>query len=368
MRILLIGEYSNVHATLGQALKTLGHDVTVLSNGDFWKDYPRDINLERRPGKIGGLCYLWKVKRLLPQLRGYDVVQLINPMFLELKAERLFSIYRTLRRQNASMFLGGFGMDWYWINTCRTEKHLRYSDFNIGDTLRTDPCAMEEVADWCGTAKERLNRMIAEDCDGIICGLYEYWTCYSRHFKMKSTYIPFPIDCSHLPAITHTIPSRLKVFIGINKSRSAYKGTDIMLREAQSVVTENQEDMELTIAESVPFDQYQHLLDDSDVLLDQLYSYTPAMNALMAMSKGILCVGGGEPEHYEHLGEHRLHPIINVTPEDGSVRSAMEHLLRHKEDIPRLRQESQDYVKHHHDALRVAEAYLRFWHEKGRNR
>lgn len=35
MKILLMGEYSNVHWTLAEGLRTLGHDVTVLSNGDF---------------------------------------------------------------------------------------------------------------------------------------------------------------------------------------------------------------------------------------------------------------------------------------------------------------------------------------------
>jgi hypothetical protein len=30
--------------------------------------------------------------KALPQMKGYDVVQLINPMFLELKAERIFPI------------------------------------------------------------------------------------------------------------------------------------------------------------------------------------------------------------------------------------------------------------------------------------
>ena len=51
MKILLLGEYSNVHATLADGLRKLGHQVTVLSNGDFWKNYPRDIDLVRKPGK-----------------------------------------------------------------------------------------------------------------------------------------------------------------------------------------------------------------------------------------------------------------------------------------------------------------------------
>ena len=58
MKILLFGEYSNVHWTLAEGLRTLGHEVTVVSNGDFWKDYPRDIDLTRKPTRLGGLAYI----------------------------------------------------------------------------------------------------------------------------------------------------------------------------------------------------------------------------------------------------------------------------------------------------------------------
>ena len=37
MRILLMGEYSNVHNTLAIGLRALGHEVTVASDGDSWK-------------------------------------------------------------------------------------------------------------------------------------------------------------------------------------------------------------------------------------------------------------------------------------------------------------------------------------------
>jgi len=93
MKILLIGEYSNVHATLAEGLRAIGHEVTVVSDGDGWKNYPRDIDVSRASGKFGGASLLVKLYTLLPKLRGYDVVQLINPMFFELKAERLFFFY-----------------------------------------------------------------------------------------------------------------------------------------------------------------------------------------------------------------------------------------------------------------------------------
>ena len=149
----------------------MGHQVTVLSDGDGWKDYPRDIDVSRTSGKLGGVLLMAKLYTLLPRLRGYDVVQLINPMFLELKAERLFFFYNYLRKHNKKVFLGGYGMDWYWVHTCTCDKPLRYSDFNFGSEVRTDAEAVRYQQDWMGTAKERLNKYIAEDCDGIITGL-----------------------------------------------------------------------------------------------------------------------------------------------------------------------------------------------------
>ena len=366
MKILLIGEYSNVHATLAEALRTLGHQVTVVSNGDFWKDYPRDIDVSRKSGKIGGLWLMMKLYRLLPQLRGYDIVQLINPMFFELKAERLFWFYDYLRRHNSKVFLGAFGMDSYWVSTCIHEKPLRYSDFNIGDELRTDAESQKYQKDWLGTKKEQLNRYIAEDCDGIIAGLYEYDACYRLHLPEKTTFIPFPIITLPNPLSKATgkrdsgIPLS-SIFIGINRERSAYKGTDIMLQAAKDVQSKYPERMTLNIAESVPFSEYQSLMNDSDAILDQLYSYTPSMNSLLAMSKGIICIGGGEPENYDIIHETELRPIINVEPNYESVYNAIEQLVLNPERIPELKRQSVEYVRKHHDYLKVAQQYLDFW-------
>ena len=39
MKILLLGEYSNLHATLAEGLRELGHKVTVVSDGNAWRNY-----------------------------------------------------------------------------------------------------------------------------------------------------------------------------------------------------------------------------------------------------------------------------------------------------------------------------------------
>lgn len=365
MKILLIGEYSNVHATLAAGLKAIGHSVTVVSNGDFWKNYPRDISLVRHPSKFGGVLYMAKLYSILPRLRGYDVVQLINPMFLEIKAERIFHIYRYLRRHNGKVFLGGYGMDWYWVNTCVNGKPLRYSDFNFGNELRSDANAMKERADWTGTAKERLNRYIAEDCDGIITGLYEYWVCYNPAFPEKTTFIPFPIKPVRTTA-AEDFAYPIRIFIGINKTRSEYKGTDIMLRALMDIKDRYPDKVEVIKAESVPFSEYGKLMDSSDIILDQLYSYTPAMNALLAMSKGIIVVGGGEEENYDILNEKELRPIINVEPRYDSVFNALERIVTCPGAIPELKRQSVEYIRKHHDYIKVARQYEEFYGTKKR--
>lgn len=364
MKVLLVGEYSNVHATLAEGLRSLGHDVTVVSNGDFWKNYPRDIDVARKPGKWGGICLMAKLYGLLPKLRGYDIVQLINPMFFELKAERLFWFYNYLRRHNKKVFLGGFGMDWYWVYTCTYKKLLRYSDFNIGEEPRTDNEAIKYQQEWLGTTKERLNRHIAENCDGIITGLYEYDVCYRFHFPQKTTYIPFPIRQQNGITVNSDTSDKIKAFIGINRERSAYKGTDIMLQAALDISHKYPKRFELIKAESVPFAQYQNMMDEADILLDQLYSYTPSMNSLLAMSKGIICIGGGEIESYDILGETELRPVINVQPNYESVYQEIEELILHPERIPDLKRQSMEYVCRHHDFKKVAQQYIDTWSKK----
>ena len=134
-----------------------------------------------------------------------------------------------------------------------------------------------------------------------------------------------------------------------------------MLEAAREVQRLYPDRMELRVAEGLPFDEYRRIIDDSDVLIDQLYGYSPAMNALLAMSKGIVTVGGGEPEHYELLGERELRPIVNVEPTRESVFSALESLVLHPEKVDEMKRESVAYVRRHYDFVQVARQYERLY-------
>jgi hypothetical protein len=153
----------------------------------------------------------------------------------------------------------------------------------------------------------------------------------------------------------------LRFFIGIQRHRTALKGTDIMLRALERIVADYPEQAEMLKAESVPFEQYKEMMRSSDVLLDQIYSYTPAMNALLAMSQGLILVGGGEEENYTILGEEELRPIINVQPDEEDIYRQLEQLVLHPERIDQLKRDSIAYIRRHHYSIKVAKQYIAAW-------
>lgn len=368
MKILLLGDYSNVHATLAQGLREQGHHVVLASDGDGWKDYPRDVDL-RRPSlrPLDTLLYWGKLWHRFLDFRHFDVVQLINPVFLPLRAERHWSYYRFLRRHNRSLFLGAFGMDHYWVKTGLDCTTFRYSDFNIGAEFRQREDNNIWIRDWLNGEKGRLNRFLAHDADGIVAGLYEYHASYVKEFARKLVFIPFPIDVDNAPLIsdfgkTSFSPERkVRFFVGIQRHRHSYKGTDRLLHVLRTLRAEMPDQMDIVEVENLPFSAYKQAMLSCDVLVDQLYSYTPAMNALQAMAQGLVVVSGGEPEHYELLGCRDLRPIVNVLPDEKHIYQTLRQLIKNKHQLPRLSRESRAYVERYHNHRHVTNLYIAFW-------
>lgn len=362
MKILLLGEYSNLHWTLAEGLRALGNQVCVVSDGDRWRNYQCDLSLKRKRDTIqDGLLYMAKVLQILPQLRGYDVVQIINPCFLHLKAPKCLYIYKYLRKYNKKIFLGAFGNDYYWANLCMNTNKLRYSEFRIGNEIR-ETHNNKQILQEClygGTA--HTTQEIASSCNGIIACLWEYYAAYVDHYSDKLTYIPLPIDVSTITGRIRNEPQAINFFIGIQSARSDIKGTDVMYPVLQEIERKYPTLCHIIKAVDVPFSKYQQMMDDADVQLDQLYSYTPSMNSLLAMGKGIVVVGGGEEENYQIINEQELRPIINVRPSKADIYHQLEQLVLHKERIPELSSQSIEYVKRHHDHIKVAQQYIDFW-------
>lgn len=363
MKILLLGEYSNVHWTLAQGLRALGHSVWVASNGDRFKNYQRDIDISRRSNRpIDSLQYGYRLWQQFKQFKGFDVVQIINPFFLDLRADKNLLAFNYLKKHNGKVFMGAFGNDAYWLQACLDSKTFRYSEFDIpGLTDRID-AAKELISIWTNKDKVRVNQQIAEKSDGIIACLYEYYAAYKPHFGDKTVYIPAPINTAEIAFKKRgRTPSQVAFFIGIQKSRNEIKGTDILYKCLKEVAARYPHKCVINYAESIPYNQYIDMRNNSDVLLDQLYSYTPGMNALTAMAQGLVVVGGGEPEMYALLNEPINHPIVNVLPNENDVIQKLENVMLNQPEIGRLSVDSRLFVEQHHHYIKVAQQYVDAW-------
>ena len=343
----------------------MGHEVRLISERYGWRSFPvDDICLERRTdinGKLAFFDYLLKAIPILLQCKGYDIVQLNHPMFLSLRGRHMKPFYNYLRRNNGKIVMCSVGEDYHILDQILNKNILRYSEQRIGNEIMHNDNVQflrniyleGKTANYC--------KYVAKDCDAIVAVLYEYWVCYNNVYPQKLRFFPLPVVMEDNDTQEFSVGDKVRLFIGLQRDRMNIKGTDIMLKAAQDIVRDYPDKAILQVVENVPYAEYEQMLANADVLLDQLYSYTPAMNALLAMSKGIVAVTGGEPENYDIIGEQELRPIINVQPTYESVYHELKELVLHKENVPELKRQSVEYVRRHHDYRKVAKQYEDFY-------
>lgn len=365
-RILLLGDYSNCHRTLATGLSRLGCDVTVASDGSHWMNCERNIDLSRRPGKLGGLELMWKVKRgLRKDLAGYDIVSIHDPNFVTLRPKRLRGLYDELRRRNGSVFLSAMSTDIAFLDMLVAgDSRLRYSEWFVdGRPSRMyldNPAAWDE---WHAGDLVDYQNHVFDTIDGAVSVLYEYQLGMERRLgKELVAYGGIPVDTSlYEPVDLSDKIDKVRLFLGRDRTRKLMKGSDLLEVAARRVVEHYPEKAELVIVENRPFAEFVELLKGAHVVLDQIYSYTPATSALMAMSYGLNVVSGAEPEYYDFIEEYDNRPIINAPIELDALMATIEDVVLHPELIADRGRRSREFVVKHNDCEVVARRFLDFW-------
>lgn len=365
-KILLLGDYSNCQNTLATGLRRIGCDVTVVSDGSRWQDCHRDITLRRSPGKAGAVKYFMSVvKGLMTYLGGYDIVSVHDPHFVDLAPARLKMMFRILRKRNKSVFLNAMSTDIAYLDMLEAEDMpLRYSEWFIGKEpspwmrLRRD-----KWNEWHSGRIREYQEEFFDNIDGAVSVLYEYQLGMERRLgKEKAAYGGIPIDISLYPQVS--IPEnieKVRLFLGRDRNRMAMKGSDLLEIAAKKVVEKYPGKAELEIVENLPFAEFVKRLRSSHIVLDQIYSYTPATTALMAMAYGLNVVTGGEPEYYDFIGEKENRPIINAPIELDAMTATLENIVLHPELIAERGRRSREFVIKHNSCETVAKRYLDFW-------
>lgn len=361
LKVLLLGDYSNCHRTLATGLRRLGCDVTQASDGSKWMCVDRQIDITRKPGRINGMLYFmrWLAGDLRSLARGYDVVAIHDLNFLSLRPQRLRPLLHRIKRENGSVFLTAMSTDKAYLDiVAPPQSPLRYSEWFIGQekspysTANPGPWDQWHTPELLGYHSEALDLI-----DGAVSVLYEYHLGIERALgKEKVAYGGIPIDTRLFEPIDLKPQTPVKLFLGRDRHRMLMKGTDLLEQAARQV-----KGAKLEIVENVPFNEFTRRLRAADIVLDQIYSYTPATTALMAMAYGLPTVSGGEPEFYDFIGETVNRPIINAPIEPDALTTTIQQAVDQPEALVDRGRKSREFVIKHNDCEVVAKRFLDFW-------
>lgn len=368
LKILLFGDASNYHNTLAGALRRLGHDVTVASDGTQWMDTARDIDLSRRRGKIAGLKLWYRMRfGLADRLSGYDIVSIAGTHFARLRPGPLTSIFNFIRRNNRHVYQTALATDTFFIDECLSpDSALRYNEWRVNGRPTAYADRKSAIAsEWQAPALSNYCHHLSANVDGAVTALYEYHiSCQRAYPHDRIAYGGIPVDTD---TITFNPPSprpgeKVKLFLGYPSARMLEKGSERLLAAARQVAADYPDRCELDVASDIPLVDFMERLGRSHVVIDQLYSYTPATTALMAMAMGRTVISGAEPEFYDFIGEHRLHPIVNVRPyDDREIYNTIKETVLHPEMMPARGTDGRRFVEKHNAATVVAQRFIDFW-------
>lgn len=362
MKILFLGDYSNVHACVARQLKQQGHDVTVVSDRGGFQLTHADRVLSRRPGLLGGVRFLYDAFSLLPELSGYDAVQLINPHFWHLRPGKLRYFLRRIREKNGPVYLTLAGNDTHFVRACREGRLFRFSEYRIG-TERT-----EKVTDDPAWEYGWLDNKVAAYCDevyslikGAMAVLPEYDMAAREVLGDRCHFTNIPIDLSCHPFTPLPQTEEVRIAVGMKPGRETQKGTDRLLRAARELEAESGGAVKVERLSGLPYRDYLRRLQDFHIVLDQLYAYAPATNALDAMALGRVAGSGGQQEYYDYIGETERRPVIALSPLDPDLTATLRRTASDREALARMAREGREIVERCNDSAIVARRFLDVW-------
>ena len=362
MKILFIGDYSNLHSTLARELRRRGNTVTVLSDRCGCMDIDSDIYLQRGNYPGAGVTYLYRLFSLLPRLSGYDVVQLINPHFFSLRPGKLRYFLRELRRANGSVFLSLAGDDHFFVRACLDRDTFRYSEFRIGymPTEFSKMCPQHEHGYMLPSVQHYTEALYAA-IDGAMSVLPEYDMAARPILGDKLAYTGLPIDLDELTATPLPDTDKVRILVGMRSQYVTSKGTDHLLRIAREAAEKKPGLIEVENVVDLPWTQYLDKIRSSHIVLDQLYSYSPAMNALDTMALGRVSGSGAQPEYYDMIGEKELRPIISLSPYEQDIAGTLYALAADRRRLEQMAADGRKLVERHNDTRLVTDRYERHW-------
>ncbi|MBP6001167.1 MAG: glycosyltransferase [Flavobacterium sp.] len=378
MKILLLGEYSRLHNSLKEGLVALGHDVKIVGTGDKFKMFPVDYSIAAKTcnkynwtklvcsaiRKLTGFD-LEKTERairfykLLPKLKGFDHVQLINsdaletyPFLARLLYKKLFAFIK-----NRSLLICG---DETPVVSYQLTGELKYS---VLTPYLQDPSLQRTFHYSLKYQKKGYRKTftyLVENCQKRITSDLDYEIPMQK-MDYSTTFIPNPINTDRLKFQELVIADKIVIFLGINRLSHLKKGIPYF-EEALSLIQEKQyKTIEIITTENLPYAEYMSRYHKAHIILDQVHAYDQGYNALEAMAQGKVVFTGAENEFLQHYQLAEDEVCINALPDAIKIAEKLSYLVEHQEKIIEISIKARNFIEKEHEYKRIAQQYLDCW-------
>jgi len=373
MKILLLGEYSRLHNSLKEGLISLGHKVTLLSDGDGFKNFPNDLSIRASLTNTFPLRYfklgIYKIFKfdlselerglrcffLLKKLKNFDVVQLINekPIKTTPTVERY--LLKRIFYNNTNVFLLSCGVDTISVNYMM-DKKLRYS---LLDPYFTNPKLKNEfnyVLEYNLNSQNKTHDLVFNNIKGVIASDFDYVLPLKNH-KQFLGLIPNPVNLKEFSFQQPPFDQKIVIFLGINRGTYHAKGIPYFEKALASIQNTYRDRVKVITVENIPYNEYITLYNEAHIVLDQIYSYDQGYNALEAMAQGKVVFTGAEKEFLDHYNLREDDVGINALPNVDYLIAKLSNLIENPEKIKAIGKSARAFIEDKHDSIKVAQKY-----------
>lgn len=348
----MLGDFSAFHKNLKEGLIALGHEVVLVSHGDSWKQISNDISLQSPHKGLRGKLDRKYVRplKLLSQMTGYDIIQFMNPLQFSQSFDFNGKVISYLIKHNKKSFLVAAGDDCFYFQFA---PKMRYSPLPTSKQIDEN----NKPPVWEKKSMLRWNTKMAHMVDGIIPIMYEYSQGYKPFSNLKPS-IPIPMNISDIKYKNNEVKDKIVIFHGLN--RPGFKGTAHIKKAMEIIQGRYPDKVETVITGNMPLDQYLTLLDRTNIIIDQTYSYSYGVNAVYSLAMGKVTLSGCEPECLREFNIQSS-PIINILPDAEQIVAALEELVLNPDKIPQIGKASRKFAEDLHDYKKIAQQYVETW-------
>ena len=380
MKILLIGEYSNLHNSLKQGLQKNGFEVTLLSTGDGFKNFDSDIPIKSTLFENKFLKLIAKlIDRLIGvslneieifikaifkinKLKGFDIVQLINERSFGTSPRLEKTILKYIFKNNKKVFLLACGVDTVSIKYA-SEKKFRYSILSPYFKNKNLKGEFKHTVKYLNSNYLMLGEYVRDNVKGIISSDLDYHIPY-ENFNKYLGMIPNPVNIDKLKKSEINKKNKIFILHAINSKNKIKKGNEFFEKSLMLIEEKYKNKIKIVKTIDRPYSEHIINVNECDILLDQVYAYDQGYNALEAMALGKVVFTGAEKEWVEFYNIKEDSIAINALPDISKIVEKLSWLIENPMQLKSISKNARKFIEEHHDYKNIANKYLKTWKTK----